>query len=345
MIEKKQNDIYQDFTLLVDGKEAFPEIINCINSATKSIKINMFIWRDDNIGNKLAEAVLNAANRGVKVEISVDRYGVVLEKCEESKKSFFHKEQNMIEKIKIKTLQSIYQKDNKNNIKDTCSDLYESIINHPNITLSKDTFKADHSKYYIIDDKILILGGINIEDKENGCDLQGREYQDYMIKMNGQAYVESFKNKIKNKINTSSEYFFGINLKEDKSNYFEMKQLYLDMIKQAKTKILIIMAYFSSIKEITRELIEASNRGVDITIIIPKKANFQDDTNKATVKQILKNTNDRVNVYLSEKMNHTKLIINDDYITIGSTNITKKAFKQLDELNLFIRNIDCEEIY
>ena len=45
---------YADFTLLVDGKNAFPEILSCIESAQKSLVINMFIWRDDAIGNRLA---------------------------------------------------------------------------------------------------------------------------------------------------------------------------------------------------------------------------------------------------------------------------------------------------
>ena len=82
----------ENMTLLVNGENAFPEIIRCVEGAKKSVAINMFIWRDDRIGNRMAEAVLNAADRGVKVQISVDRYGVVLEKCEESKGSFFHKE-------------------------------------------------------------------------------------------------------------------------------------------------------------------------------------------------------------------------------------------------------------
>ena len=64
--------LYDDFTLLVDGKEAFPEILRCIGDAQESIYINMFIWRDDRIGNDIAQAVLEAAQRGVQVEISAD---------------------------------------------------------------------------------------------------------------------------------------------------------------------------------------------------------------------------------------------------------------------------------
>ena len=65
---------------------------------------NMFIWRDDRIGNRIAKAILTAADRGVKVYLSVDRYGVVLEKSEECKRSFFHKTQSLSEKPKISIL-------------------------------------------------------------------------------------------------------------------------------------------------------------------------------------------------------------------------------------------------
>ena len=33
-----------------------------------------------------------------------------------------------------------------------------------------------------------------------------------------------------------------------------------------------------------------------------------------------------------------KMIINEKYVSFGSTNITKKAFGQLSELNLFVKN-------
>ena len=72
-----KEDMSRDFTLLIDGENAFPEILRCIAAAQKSIYVNMFIWRDDNIGNTVARALLAAAERGVQVEISVDRYGVV----------------------------------------------------------------------------------------------------------------------------------------------------------------------------------------------------------------------------------------------------------------------------
>jgi len=335
--------IYDDFTLLVDGKESFKEIIKCINEAKRHIEINMFIWRDDNIGNEIAKAVLDAANRGVRIEISVDRYGVVLEKAEENQKSFFHKDQWFIEKAKSAALKVIYPFNNvTKKARDEYSDLYNEIMNHENIIVDNLRFKADHSKYFVFDDEILIMGGINIEDKENGKDMEGREYQDYMIKLSGMEHVNAFRVKLIEKENIMDDYFFGLNKKEMGYEYFEMEDLYLNMIKQTKKELMITMAYFSCLDNFIKEILKAHKRGVRVSIMIPNSANFQDDTNKRTVRKLMKLSNNEINVYLSNKMVHTKMMITDNYISFGSTNITKKAFNQLDELNIFLKNIECK---
>ena len=112
-------------TLLVNGAAAFPEIIRCIEDAKSSIEINMFIWRDYIIGNRIAEAILRAADRGVDVHLSVDRYGAVLEKSEEYKKSFFHKTQSLREKVTISVLKLMYPKNSiRGHIKDEYTEIY-----------------------------------------------------------------------------------------------------------------------------------------------------------------------------------------------------------------------------
>nr|MBQ4318463.1 phosphatidylserine/phosphatidylglycerophosphate/cardiolipin synthase family protein [Clostridia bacterium] len=100
--------LYESVSLLSGGKNAFPEIIRCIDGARESIVINMFIWRADNIGCRIADALIRAADRGVKVGISVDRYGMVLEKCEECTHSFFHESPTLTESIKIASLKVLY---------------------------------------------------------------------------------------------------------------------------------------------------------------------------------------------------------------------------------------------
>lgn len=333
---------YKDLTLLVDGKQAFPAILAAINNASESIVINMFIWRDDAIGGRMAEAVLAAAERGVKVQISVDRYGVVLEKAEESRTSFFHKKQSLVERIKSGFLSLCYPMANTpRSVRDRESELYLAILSHPNITVEKDNFKADHSKFYIIDGKVLFLGGINIEDKENGSDMQGRVYQDYMVRMDGKSHVDAFLSKINEKRDVESSYFFGINRKHFTPPFFEMEAQYLRMIDAARAELVITMAYFSPLPAVLDAIVAAHARGVKVTILVPAHANYQNDSNRKTVRTLLRRTDGGITVHLSPKMHHTKLIATEREISLGSTNITKKAFRQLDELNLFVKNIPC----
>ena len=333
-------DPYRDFTLLTDGKEAFPEILRCMEAAQKSIYINMFIWRDDAIGNRLARAVLDAANRGVRVTISKDRYGVVLEKCEEGKRSFFHKKQNLVETIKSRGLELLYPMANTPKVtKDEETELYRAVVNHPNIRIEV-PFKADHSKYYIFDDEILIMGGINVEDKENGQDMQGRVYQDYMVKMNGRQYVQALRAKLQEGRDLEQNYFFGLNSKECEPHFFEMEQQYLKLIREAQKELSITMAYFTPLKEFTDAILDAVDRGVKVTLLVPEQANYQCASDRRTARYLLKASGGRIAVFFCPKMVHTKLVMNESWISFGSTNITKKAFHQLSELNLFVRNND-----
>ena len=320
--------------LLADGKRAFPEILRAIGGAKSSVEINMFIWRDDEIGNRMAEAVLAAADNGARVAISVDRYGVVLEKCEECKQSFFHKEQTLTERLKSRLLELAYPENSPGgSVRDAYTPLYRRVMAHPNIRVSADVFKADHSKYYIIDDELLFLGGINIEDKENGHDISGRVYGDYMAMLSGREYVAAFREKLATGRNIREDLFFGLNQKLPVRR-FEMEELYLDLINSAEKELHITMAYFSPLKNFTDAIIAAHRRGVRVTVLVPERANFQNDSNRRTLRRLLRETDGGIEVCLSPRMLHTKLVMNEKTVSFGSTNITKKAFAQLDELNL-----------
>jgi len=353
--------------LLIGGASAFDEILRLIGSARSTIVINMFIWRADSIGCAVAGALLDAADRGVKVEISVDRYGFVLEKCEESTHSFFHSKPTVSESVKIASLKLLYPELHpKNPPCDTHFPLLERMLNHRNIDISRDVFKADHSKYYIFDDETLVLGGVNIEDKETGADISGRVYGDYMVKLTGREYVEAFTEKLKTGRdllvigngnpgfgnenpdfgNESSGFGnmkpdglrFTVNYKADGIRRFEMQKVYLDLINSAKRELVIVMAYFSPLPEFVTAILDAAERGVDVTVMIPERANFQNDLNRRTVKLLMKKSKGRVKVFMSKKMLHTKLMYSENTLSFGSTNITKKAFGQLSELNL---TLDC----
>ena len=327
-------------TLLVDGSAAFDEILSCIDAAQSSISINMFIWRDDTIGNKLARAVLQAADRGVHVTISIDRVGMVLERCEESERSFFHTTPNIVELFKIWFLRISYPANRSRNKSAQCfSELPQKILSHPNITVDKNRQKNDHSKYYIFDDRILIFGGINVEDKECGSDCAGRVYQDYMLKLEGAEHVRAFLDKLEQNRNTlDAAYCFRMNNKTLDPAVFEMQECFLSIINSAQKELVIVMAYFAPVPAVVQAIIAAWKRGVHIQILIPEHANFQNNSNRRTMRILMKRSCNEIQVFLSPKMVHTKLIYSENTIMFGSCNITNRAFRQLDEVDIELKN-------
>lgn len=332
MTESLKNSV-----LLVNGENAFPEIIRCIRNARKEILINMFIWRNDAIGNLIASELLDAAGRGVRITVFKDRYGIICELCEEDRSSFFHERPTFSESVKIGALHALYS-GNRRKISGIQSDLQKRFLSDPNIEVHDTENTCDHSKFYIFDRETLILGGINIEDKENGKDDKGRIYSDLMVKTADPDAVDCFLRMREFPDDAAGP--FCMNLKKPVKS-FRMENRYISLIRSAEKSIDIVMAYFSPVRSITDELIRAASDGIMIRILIPGNANFQNQLNRRTVSE-LKQKAPSIRVFMSGRMLHTKLVMSEKEISFGSCNITKKAFNQLDELNLCVPNEDSD---
>ena len=76
----------QTIKLLFNGEEAFKRIIEHIQQAKETIFINMFIWRDDRIGNIIAGELFDAVERGVQITIIKDKLGELFEKVKKINK-------------------------------------------------------------------------------------------------------------------------------------------------------------------------------------------------------------------------------------------------------------------
>ena len=65
----------EQFKLLVNGREFFDAVFDAISGAEHYIYLHFYIIRDDKIGNRLAESLMEKANRGVKVRFLYDEVG------------------------------------------------------------------------------------------------------------------------------------------------------------------------------------------------------------------------------------------------------------------------------
>lgn len=329
--------------LLVDGKAAFQRIIERIRNSSESIYINMFIWRDDKIGNIIAQEIIDAADRGVKVRIIKDKLGEIFEKAEENKQSFFHKRFNPNLFYIARAIDIMYPMEGKSKKSiQKPSALADRLFSHSSVSIENENIRGDHSKYFIFDGNILIMGGMNVEDKTIYTDVEGKKYNDYMIEIRGGTYIEKFKRRLYagEPFDKESSLEFIFNIKRESKNSYDVKNQILELLSLARESIDIAMAYIGD-KEVTEKIIECAKRGIRIVILLPGKANIQHDLNMKTLKYIMEKTGNKVNAYLSNNMVHAKLIrIDRDVVTFGSTNLNKQAMEKLMELNVLIKTYD-----
>ncbi|MCK8060434.1 MULTISPECIES: phosphatidylserine/phosphatidylglycerophosphate/cardiolipin synthase family protein [unclassified Fusibacter] len=332
-----------DDKFFTDGQTAFSYLIDSIDQAKSTIEIQMFIWRNDELGNLIARALLRAADRGVRIVVSVDMMGSIFEYAEESKQSFFHHSIPMKLKFGAWLLNHGYPvKGKPSGFKQKVSALSKAMSDHDMITILASTLQKNHSKYMVIDGSLLIISGMNIEYKEWKHDLCGRKYYDYMVAFSSRAKVEQFYQSLQNggDVNRSlsdsenSDIDFIVNVNHEGKSLFNAKTSLLDRLNQAKTSIDIVMAYIGD-QDILNALTHLSQQGIKIRLYIPEAANLQNDLNRYYLKQLMRSTENRIDVYLCKNMIHGKLILIDNsYLTFGSLNLNRQAMNLLQETNI-----------
>lgn len=331
----------QKITTLLTNDNAFPVILKRIKNARESIYVGMFIWRDDNIGNVIAKAILNAANRGVKVIINKDKVGSFFEKEEENRRSFFHEENDLKTFIQRKILLFLYFSNDKFSNdkleKEYKPKLAMKLLNHPNLLINRDKLNYDHSKCYLIDNKYLIVGGMNIEDRAAKYDIKYRKYADYMIETTNEEVIREFRQNFmhtgcSNQMSLKNKVFY-INRRKD--CHYEIKHKVINLMTSALYSIDIEMAYWGD-KDIINTIIMMANKGINVTIMTSRQANIQNDYNLKAIKKILK-ANNNIQVYLSSQVIHAKLLcIDKKTLFLGSANFNYQSMSKFSELNVFI---------
>lgn len=330
--------------VLTDGRTCFNRIISCFDSAAHSIVINMFIWRDDPLGNRIGQALLNAANRGVEVTITKDLLGAIFELGEESRQSFLHKKYGFLTAIKQRVINAYSSKpDLFSWVVQQPGELADALRQHEKVTIFDDLVRNDHAKFVIIDDEYLFVGGMNFEERMVTADANGLIWQDYMLECQGSDFVEHLRHRLSGSVLGQSAFEFVLNDLAGVTR-FEIKPCVIELLNNAKDTCHIEMAYVGD-PDVTDCLVNAVSRGVDVHIIIPAWANIQNELNLKTMRDIFQRTDGKISIYLSPDMLHAKMMdIDSKSVFIGSANFNERALNFFAELNVLISgDVACAE--
>ncbi|MFH2218675.1 MAG: phosphatidylserine/phosphatidylglycerophosphate/cardiolipin synthase family protein [Pseudomonadota bacterium] len=285
--------------LLVDGKEAFREILRAIDAARSSIHVQTYIWKDDDIGRQVVAKLKAAADRGVKIIVRKDALGTAFE---------------LFDMLKGRP-SPVFTK--------------SGLRNYRNIDVKVDVFaETDHSKYFIVDQKEVIFGGMNIADEYH------TQWHDYMVLIRSARWTAAFENKVLKGLPWPEPAPFLIALND--RNATEIQTALIEMIKNATESVTIEHAYFSDDK-IIEAVKEAAESGIRVRILLPRKPDTHHYANMVTINKLLQSGYRTVpRVFLYPRMMHAKVVLTDGKIAaIGSANLTPRSMKTSREVTLF----------
>lgn len=282
------------------------EILDNINSSKTSI--DMAIYGYSSVP-KIEIAIKNAINRGVKFRLIYD-------------------------------IDSKYQ-----NIYPNTFDLVKLIPNSISDKNSKEFNYIMHNKFYIFDNKTVITGSANLSH----TDMSGYNSNSIIIIKSQdvarifqnefeQMYLGNFHNDKKSIPQINKPKNIEICFSPQDKSY---EKSIFPLIRNAKRYIYIPIFVLSE-KRLVQELINVNNKGVDVKIIT-------DALNASAKYSKIKQLRDAGILVKTEnyagKMHSKTMIIDDEYLIIGSMNFSNSGENKNDENLVILKNKEAAEFY
>jgi len=315
----KDNDV----TLYTSGYEFFPALLHEISLAQHHIHIDIFIFEDDELGNIIADALIDRARHGVEVRVIYDDVG-----CWKVKNAFYERMRNA------------------------------GIDVHPFMPVKFPAFTSkanyrNHRKIIVIDGKVGFIGGMNFATRYvKGTGTQ--PWRDTMMRITGGA-VYGLQRAflidwyfVDRTLITSRDYYPTLDpdihnncvaqvvTSSPVTEWPDIMQGYVRILLEAKRYVYIETPYFLPTEPVLFALRTAALAGVDVRIIIPMHSDTRvvEWASVSYVKEVIEAD---VKVYLYQAgFNHSKFMVSDDSIcTCGSTNVDFRSFEHDFEANVF----------
>ena len=321
--------------LLRNSAEYFPVLEAAIHQAHTVIYLETYIFAEDVTGNKIADALKNAAIRGVVVNVLIDGFG-----CKELSKQFVA----ALEKSGVRLM------------------FYRPKISP--WTLKKSRLRRLHRKICVIDGVIAFVGGINIVDDypKNYTQLQQPRI-DYAVQIQGALLAKILKSceKLWNQMawkrlewrtqalnihapvqvfnfTKNSNIKAAFVLRDNVLHRRDIELAYLSAIEQATSEIIIANAYFVPGRHFRKALMNAVKRGVKVTLMLQgRKEHFLMFATHVFYSDFLKQGIE-IFEYHKSYMHSKVAVIDGHWATVGSSNIDPFSLLLAREANIVVED-------
>lgn len=307
--------------LYTEGDALYAAMLAAIAAARHSVKLESYIFANDETGRQFAAALSARARAGVRVRVNIDAAG-----------SLFWGPHRL-----VKSMQR---------------DGVEVRWFHRWSWRSPSRYnRRNHRKLLVLDGQVGFLGGFNIH-RENSRAVYGeRRWRDTHMEVRGQLarnldlLFDAFwsRHRVRSAVIRSRQ---G-NLITNHSRYgrWLLRDLYAARFAGARQRVWLTTPYFVPDRRTQRGLMSAARRGVDVRVLVPRKNDVRlvQWASRAAYANLL-HAGVKIYEYLPRVLHAKTVIVDGVWSSVGTANIDYRSFFLNYELTFTLRDAILAEV-
>jgi len=320
--------------LLASAQQYFPALLAAIAAARRLVHLETYIFADDRIGQSVAQALVGAARRGVEVRVLIDGFG-----GGDFARQLAARLPEDGAKVRIYGPQHWWR---------------------PRRRL----LRRMHRKLAVIDDRVAYLGGINVNDEPQRDEFTGEPIGprfDVAVECEGPivAAIASAMRRLwwavavanwsqmpepaPRRVRAPQPIQGGMRaalvLRDNLRHRHSIERSYLSSFRAARRQILVASAYFLPGRRFRGALVSAARRGVRVRLLLQGRVEYrlQHYAQRALYGQLLA-AGIEIYEYQSSYLHAKVAAVDDEWATVGSSNIDPLSLLLAREANMVVRD-------
>ena len=330
------------FDLLENGEQFFPRVFEAMAAARRDILVETFILFDDKVGRALHAELLNAARRGVQVDLTIDGWG-----------------SPGLGETFLAPL--------------TAAGVRVHVFDPvPGFLRRLNLFRRLHRKIVVVDDEVAFVGGINFS-ADHLQDFGPEAKQDFSVRTRGPivGLIHEFaRGTVSDKSRSwrrprndgprnetprndrsrnegprlpppagSAEAMFV--WRDNRRHTRDIERQYRLAIRLARRRVVIANAYFFPGYAFLRDLRKAARRGVRVILVLQGKPDMPlVQTAASMLYYHLLSGGVQIFEYCERPLHGKVAVADDEWATVGSSNLDPLSLSLNLEANVMIRDRD-----
>jgi len=316
-------------TLLRNGAEYFPALEAAIGAARREVFLETYIFADDDSARRIAEALIDAAGRGVAVHVLVDGFGSRgLMPADLSYRLLAAGVKFLVFRPEVRWFQ-----------------------------FRRRRLRRMHRKIAVADARVGFVGGINVIDDMNTPGHMPPRF-DFAVRVEGplvaqmQQQAERLWSRVAWvnmrrhwRVRLRAETDFSrkgtqraaLVVRDNLRHRSDIEDAYLEAIRGAREEIIIANAYFFPGKRFRHALVEAARRGVRVVVVLQGRVEYvlMHYASRALYGTLL-DAGVEIHEYYKSFLHAKVAVIDGHWSTVGSSNIDPFSLLLAREANLVV---------